>query len=108
VLSPYAGRYKAVSAWLYSTDHIKLRYGIEYDGVAIEQLSPGTRGVVLLLLYLAVDLADQRPLIIDQPEENLDPKPVDRPLGWQFDAAGDERAVTCRTDKRTVAVDDMR
>jgi hypothetical protein len=63
--------YKAVSAWLYSTDHIRLRYGIEYDGVAIEHLSPGTRGVVLLLLYLAVDLHDQRPLIIDQPEENL-------------------------------------
>ena len=67
---------KNVAAWLYNTEHIKLRYGIEYDGVAIEQLSPGTRGVVLLLLYLAVDLQDQRPLIVDQPEENLDPNSV--------------------------------
>ena len=67
---------KDVAAWLYDTEHIKLRYGIEYDGVAIEQLSPGTRGVVLLLLYLAVDLHDQRPLIVDQPEENLDPNSV--------------------------------
>lgn len=56
--------------------HIELRYGIEYDGVAIEQLSPGTRVVVLLLLYLAVDLNDQHPLIVDQPEENLDPNSV--------------------------------
>jgi hypothetical protein len=29
---------------------------------------------VLLLLYLALDQSDDRPLIIDQPEENLDPK----------------------------------
>ena len=31
---------------------------------------PGTRGIVLLLLYLAVDIHDRRPLFIDQPEEN--------------------------------------
>ncbi|MFX8817267.1 hypothetical protein ABTM85_20830, partial [Acinetobacter baumannii] len=65
-----------VAAWLNSTDHISVRYGIQYDGVDIEQLSPGTRGIVLLLLYLAVDQSDDRPLIIDQPEENLDPKSI--------------------------------
>lgn len=65
-----------VSAWLTSTDHISVTYGIEYDGVDVAQLSPGTRGIVLLLLYLSIDQADDRPLIIDQPEENLDPKSV--------------------------------
>lgn len=65
-----------VSAWLNSTDHISVSYGVQYDGVDIEQLSPGTRGIVLLLLYLAVDHSDDRPLIIDQPEENLDPKSI--------------------------------
>jgi hypothetical protein len=30
-------------------------YGLEFDGVPIERLSPGTGGIVLLLLYLAVD-----------------------------------------------------
>jgi hypothetical protein len=34
-------------------------------------LSPGTRGIVLILLYLALDDDDVRPLIIDQPKENL-------------------------------------
>ena len=29
--------------WLYSTDHIKVHYSIEYEGVSITQLSPGTR-----------------------------------------------------------------
>ncbi|KEC73941.1 hypothetical protein RLPCCGM1_c2060 [Rhizobium leguminosarum bv. phaseoli CCGM1] len=73
-------RYRAwaaeLSAWLYSLDHIRIRYSVQYDGVEIEQLSPGTRGIVLLLLYLSIDRNDDRPIVIDQPEENLDPKSV--------------------------------
>ncbi len=65
-----------VANWLDDTSHITIRYGIQYDGVDIAQLSPGTRGIVLLLLYLTIDQTDDRPLIIDQPEENLDPKSV--------------------------------
>lgn len=67
---------KRFAQWLFSTDHISIRYGIEYDGVDISKLSPGTRGIVLLLLYLGLDDNDNRPLVIDQPEENLDPKSV--------------------------------
>ena len=98
------GWYKAISAWLYSTNHIKLRYGIEYDGVAIEQLSPGTRGVVLLLLYLAVDLHDQRPLIVDQPEENLDPKSVFEELVPHFREACERRQVLIVTHNANLVV----
>ena len=67
---------KLFAQWLFSTEHIGIEYGIEYDGVDIRKLSPGTRGIVLLLLYLALDHADGRPLVIDQPEENLDPRSV--------------------------------
>lgn len=67
---------KRFAQWLFSTDHIEIRYGIDYDGVDIRKLSPGTRGIVLLLLYLGLDDKDDRPLVIDQPEENLDPKSV--------------------------------
>lgn len=67
---------KRFAQWLFSTDHISIRYGIDHDGVDIRKLSPGTRGIVLLLLYLALDDTDNRPLVIDQPEENLDPKSV--------------------------------
>lgn len=65
-----------ISNWLYGTDHINITYGVQYEGVDIEQLSPGSRGIVLLLLYLAIDQDDDRPLIVDQPEENLDPKSI--------------------------------
>jgi energy-coupling factor transporter ATP-binding protein EcfA2 len=74
----------AMANWLDDTSHIAVKYGIQYDGVDIEQLSPGTRGIVLLLLYLSVDRSDDRPLIIDQPEENLDPKSVFDELVHRF------------------------
>ena len=67
---------KRFAKWLYGTDHIRIQYSIDYDGIDIRKLSPGMRGIVLLLLYLALDHADDRPLIIDQPEENLDPKSI--------------------------------
>jgi ABC-type enterochelin transport system ATPase subunit len=73
-----------ISRWLDDTSHISIRYGVRYDGVDIEQLSPGTRGIVLLLLYVSVDQSDDRPLIIDQPEENLDPKSIFDELVQRF------------------------
>lgn len=75
-----------------------------YEGVAIEQLSPGTRGIVLLLLYLAVDLEDTRPLIIDQPEENLDPNSVFEELVPQFREARRRRQVIIVTHNANLVV----
>lgn len=95
---------QSVAAWLYDTSHIRIEYGIEYDGVAIEQLSPGTRGIVLLLLYLAVDRQDRRPLIIDQPEENLDPKSVFVELVPHFREARKRRQVVIVTHNANLVV----
>lgn len=58
--------------WMFSIDHISTTYKIEYGGTALENLSPGTRGIALLVLYLLMDEDDSRPLVIDQPEGNLD------------------------------------
>ena len=58
--------------WAFSTDHVHLDYGLKYQGTELTLLSPGTRGIVLLVLYLEMDRNDRRPLIIDQPEGNLD------------------------------------
>lgn len=67
---------QAFGDWLFSTDHILLQYGLKFDGTDLDHLSPGAKGVALLMLYLSIDTNDERPLIIDQPEENLDPKSV--------------------------------
>lgn len=93
-----------VAKWLDSTDHIAIGYGVEYDGVDIEQLSPGTRGIVLLLLYLSIDRSDTRPLIIDQPEENLDPKSVFDELVTRFRAARRRRQVIVVTHNANLVV----
>jgi len=58
--------------WMFSVDHIRLTYKIRYSGTELEYLSPGTRGIALLVLYLLMDEDDTRPLLIDQPEGNLD------------------------------------
>jgi hypothetical protein len=62
--------------WLYSTDHISLTYGLSYNGTPLENLSPGTKGIVLLILYLAMDKKDTRPLLIDQPRQRIYLQPV--------------------------------
>ena len=38
-------------------------------------MSPGERGTLLLIFYLLID-PDKKPIIIDQPEENLDNETV--------------------------------
>ena len=90
--------------WLFGTDHISVRYGITYDGVEIEKLSPGTRGIVLLLLYLALDDSDDRPLIIDQPEENLDPQSVFDELVPLFKIAKTKRQVIMVTHNANLVI----
>jgi hypothetical protein len=93
-----------ISAWLYGTAHIKIRYSIQYDDVEIEQLSPGKRGIVLLLLYLSIDRDDDRPLVIDQPEENLDPKSVFDELVKRFRDAKTRRQIIVVTHNANLVV----
>jgi ABC-type glutathione transport system ATPase component len=95
---------KQFAHWLFGTDHITVRYEISYDGVDIRNLSPGTRGIVLLLLYLALDDSDDRSLIIDQPEENLDPKSVFDELVALFIAAKAKRQVIIVTHNANLVI----
>jgi len=90
--------------WLFSTDHIQISYSIDYEGTDITKLSPGSRGIVLLLLYLALDESDHSPLIIDQPEENLDPKSIFDELVSLFVAAKSKRQVIMVTHNANLVI----
>ncbi|TWA75176.1 putative AbiEii toxin of type IV toxin-antitoxin system, partial [Azospirillum brasilense] len=90
--------------WLYGTDHIGIQYSVDYSGVDICKLSPGTRGIVLLLLYLALDDGDERPLIIDQPEENLDPQSIYEELVALFIDAKKRRQVIMVTHNANLVI----
>lgn len=50
-------------------------YDLRLNGKGLTQLSPGEKGGLLLVFYLVLD-KDNRPLIIDQPEDNLDNQSV--------------------------------
>ena len=57
--------------YIYSLDYLKPKYILRWAGKDLSQLSPGERGTVLLIFYLFIS-RDETPLVIDQPEENLD------------------------------------
>lgn len=58
--------------WLFDTAIFRIISSLKFDDTDLYLLSPGQKGIILLMLYLEIDKGDYRPLIIDQPEENLD------------------------------------
>jgi hypothetical protein len=58
--------------WIFNPSYFTIMSSLKFDETDLNLLSPGQKGIVLLMLYLEVDKEDYRPLIIDQPEENLD------------------------------------
>jgi ABC-type cobalamin/Fe3+-siderophores transport system ATPase subunit len=65
--------------FVYSLGFLSPIYNLQWEGKGLEQLSPGERGNLLLIFYLLVD-QDDIPLVIDQPEENLDNQTVFKTL----------------------------
>lgn len=57
--------------YIFSFDYLQPIYSLNWAGKGLEQLSPGERGNLLLIFYLLID-QEQIPLILDQPEDNLD------------------------------------
>jgi DNA repair exonuclease SbcCD ATPase subunit len=74
------------------------------NGVALENLSPGTKGIVLLILYLGMDIGDSRPLIVDQPDENLDNESIYRLLTSYFKSAKKRRQIVLITHNPNLVV----
>jgi len=90
--------------WLYDVGHVSLRYGLKYNGADLEKLSPGTKGIVLLILYLGMDVRDSRPLIVDQPDENLDNESIFQLLTAYFRAAKARRQIILITHNPNLVV----
>jgi ABC-type lipoprotein export system ATPase subunit len=65
--------------FIWSFEYLEPEYSLMLDGKDLNQLSPGERGSLLLVFYLLVDKSDI-PIIVDQPEENLDNQTVFRLL----------------------------
>jgi hypothetical protein len=63
---------KDFADWYFDVQAFSTTYAIKFDDKDLRFLSPGEKGIVLLLLYLEAEEGDNRPLIIDQPDDNLD------------------------------------
>ena len=93
-----------VLQWLYEIEHVTLTYGLKYNGTELEKLSPGTKGIVLLILYIGMDHADTRPLIVDQPDENLDNESIYQLLTTYFKTAKGRRQILLITHNPNLVV----
>lgn len=89
--------------FVYSLEFLSPIYNLRWDGKGLEQLSPGERGNLLLIFYLLVD-QDDIPLVIDQPEENLDNQTVFKTLVPCIKDAKKRRQIVMVTHNPNLAV----
>ena len=89
--------------FIYGLSYLRPRYSLGISGKALHELSPGERGALLLVFYLLVDQNDA-PLIIDQPEENLDNQTVFKLLVPCIKEAKKRRQIIVITHNPNLAV----
>ena len=88
---------------IFGLNFLEPKYSLLFQDAQIEQLSPGQRGALLLIFYLLVD-KDTMPIILDQPEENLDNETVYRLLVPVLSEAKKKRQIIMVTHNPNLAV----
>jgi len=89
--------------YVFGLDYLEIRYNLRLGGKDISQLSPGEKGALLLVFYLLLD-TEEIPIIIDQPEHNLDNESVVRLLVDCIRKARARRQVMIVTHNPNLAV----
>jgi ABC-type lipoprotein export system ATPase subunit len=93
----------ALYDFIYQLGYIEYRHHLTMGGRSLGDLSPGEKGALLLVFYLLVDRSDY-PLLIDQPEENLDNQSVFKVLVPFIKEARRRRQVFLVTHNPNIAV----
>lgn len=89
--------------FLFSLNYLEYNYELKLGDKEIEELSPGERGTSLLIFYLLLDKNDT-PLILDQPEDNLDNNSVANVLVPFIKEAKQTRQIILVTHNPNLAV----
>jgi hypothetical protein len=89
--------------FLFGLSYLRPRFALQWRRKPLDQLSPGERGSLLLIFYLLIDQSDC-PLIIDQPEENLDNETIHELLVPAIKYARERRQVIIVTHNPNLAV----
>lgn len=88
---------------LYGFEYIQPRFTLAQGGQPLTQLSPGQRGAMLLVFFLLVEDSDL-PIVLDQPEENLDNETVYALLVPAIKKAKESRQIIMVTHNANLAV----
>jgi hypothetical protein len=88
---------------IFGLAYLSPKYQLRWSGKDLGELSPGEKGTLLLIFYLLIDKRDN-PLIIDQPEENLDNQTVYDILVPCLREARDKRQVIIVTHNPNLAI----
>ncbi|WP_354265203.1 AAA family ATPase, partial [Acinetobacter pittii] len=89
--------------YIFSLKFLDAHYDLQNNGKSLDQLSPGEKGALLLIFYLVLDKEDI-PLIIDQPEDNLDNNSVAKVLVPYIKYAKKKRQIILVTHNPNLAV----
>jgi hypothetical protein len=93
----------ALYDFIFGLSYIKPRITLQIAGKELEELSPGERGILLLVFYLLLD-QEEIPLVIDQPEHNLDNSSVFHLLEPCIRYAKQRRQIILVTHNPNVAI----
>lgn len=95
----------ALYDFLYRAEYMDVRFKIRFNGKDLNEnvFSPGEKGALLLIFYLLID-KEKIPLIMDQPEENLDNETVYALLVPYIKQAKESRQIVIVTHNPNLAV----
>ena len=94
---------KSFNNYIGEMNYIEPKFMISADGKMLNELSPGGRGIVLLIFYLALS-NENTPLIIDQPEDNLDNQSIFTKLVPAIIEAKKKRQIIVVTHNPNIAI----
>ncbi len=89
--------------FMFSLEYMTAKYELQLGGKNLNELSPGEKGLLLLVFYLQLD-RENIPLVIDQPEDNLDNESIFRVLSQCIRKAKRSRQVILVTHNPNLAV----
>lgn len=89
--------------YIFSLDYLHYNYQLKQGDKDLSLLSPGEKGSLLLIFYLLLDI-DNKPLILDQPEDNLDNNSIANILVHFIKKAKKKRQIIMVTHNPNLAI----
>ena len=84
-------------------NRFKLNFDVKYKSDSLHKMSPGKKGTVLLILFLQISSAGY-PILIDQPEDNLDNRTIYTQLCSMIKRKKSERQIIIVTHNANLVV----